>query len=78
METIKTIKLAFKEGTSDKVYHVFLVKADGGYLVNFEFGKRDTKPQTGTKTTSPVDEASAQKIFDKLIKEKEAKGYFEE
>jgi bifunctional non-homologous end joining protein LigD len=30
---------------------------------------------TGTKTASPVDYAAAKKIFDKLIKEKTAKGY---
>ncbi len=70
--------MAFKDDKSDKVYHAYLIKEDNGFLVNFEFGKRNAKLQTGTKTLSPVAEADARRIYDKIIKDKKAKGYFEE
>jgi antitoxin component YwqK of YwqJK toxin-antitoxin module len=75
---VETKKLAFKEGSSDKVYHVFLIKVENGFFVNFEFGKRGTKLQTGTKTTTPIDEVTARKIFNKTVQEKTSKGYYEE
>lgn len=75
---IQMKKLAYKEGSSDKVYYVFLVNEDHGFLVNFEFGKRGTKLQTGTKTPTNVDEGTAHKIFDKIVQEKLSKGYYEE
>jgi bifunctional non-homologous end joining protein LigD len=78
MNIIEVKNLAFKEGTSDKVYHAFLLKDEHGFLVNFEFGKRGTKLQTGTKTLAAVDEITARKIFEKIVNEKLAKGYFEE
>lgn len=78
MEIIKKISLAFKDNSSDKVYFAYLVKENDGYLVNFEFGRRDTKLQTGTKTLNPVEESMAVEIFNKIIKEKKAKGYYEE
>ena len=78
MEIIKKISLAFKDDTSDKVYFAYLVKETDGFLVNFEFGRRDTKLQFGTKTQSPVEENKALEIFNKIIKEKKAKGYYEE
>ncbi len=70
--------LAFKDEKSDKVYRAYLVEDNGGFLVNFEFGKRESKLQTGAKTLSPVTEAEARKIYDKIIKDKKVKGYFEE
>lgn len=75
MTIIRTTSLFYKEGNSDKVYQVYIEKTDGGFLVNFAFGRRDAKLQTGTKTTSPVIESKANDIFDKLVHEKMAKGY---
>ena len=75
MKILKTSSLFFKEGSSDKVYEVDLVEENGMFSVNFRFGKRNTKLQTGTKTSNPVDLKKAEVIFDKLIKEKTAKGY---
>ena len=51
MAIIKSSKLYFREGESDKVYHAFIESAPGGFVVNFEFGRTGTKLQTGTKTT---------------------------
>lgn len=78
METIKKIRLFFKEGTSDKVYEIELIKEEESYLVNFQFGKRDTHLQSGTKTPSSVDLEQAEKIYNKLITEKKSKGYTED
>lgn len=71
----KTADLFFQEGSSDKVYHIQLEEANGGFLVNFQYGRRGNALQSGSKTTARVSEAEAVKIFDKLEKEKRAKGY---
>ncbi|MDJ1482864.1 WGR domain-containing protein [Cytophagaceae bacterium YF14B1] len=74
---MQSISLHYREGSSDKIYQVTLEPDGTGYLVNFAFGRRGTTLQTGTKTQTPVDLPAAQKIFDKLVKEKTAKGYKE-
>jgi bifunctional non-homologous end joining protein LigD len=67
--------LYYKDGNSDKVYSVAVVPSGNGFVVNFAFGRRGTTLQTGTKTASAGDFDAAQKIYDKLIREKTAKGY---
>lgn len=72
---MKEVSLYFKEGTSDKEYHIQLEKANGGFTVNFQYGRVGNALQTGTKTPKPVSEEEADKIYTKLLKEKTAKGY---
>jgi bifunctional non-homologous end joining protein LigD len=72
-----SINLYYREGNSDKVYHVQLAEGEGGYVVNFQYGRRGSTLQTGTKTTTPVTRYEAEKIFAKLVAEKKAKGYTE-
>lgn len=72
---IQSIALFFRDGSSDKEYNVTLEETNGGYLVNFNYGRRGNATTTGTKTSKPVDLAEAQKIYDKLVKEKRGKGY---
>jgi len=72
---IQSVFLSYREGTSDKVYQVTIEAQGEAYLVNFAFGRRGNTLQTGTKTQTPVDLPLAQKLFDKLVKEKTAKGY---
>ncbi len=67
--------LYFRQGLSDKVYQASIEQQNGGYVVNFAFGRRGTTLQTGTKTQSPVSYEEAKRIFDKLVNEKTAKGY---
>jgi bifunctional non-homologous end joining protein LigD len=67
--------LYFRQGGSDKVYHVSIEPQDGGFVVNFAFGRRGTTLQTGAKTARPVPFEQAKAIYDKLVKEKTAKGY---
>jgi bifunctional non-homologous end joining protein LigD len=69
------ITLYFKEGTSDKVYQVSVDAVADGYDVNFAYGRRGSTMNTGKKNTSPLSQGEAQKIADKLVKEKMAKGY---
>lgn len=71
----KSIHLSYREGSSDKVYQASIEAKDKGYVVNFAYGRRGATLATGTKTNTPVDIASAQKIFDKLVREKTGKGY---
>ena len=75
MKILTKTSLYFSEGRSDKEYHAELVEVAGGHVVNFRFGRRGSALTVGTKTTVPVDLAQAQTIYDKLVKEKSAKGY---
>ena len=68
--------LDHREGTSDKVYQVAVEpKGDDLFMVNFAYGRRGATLQTGTKTQTPVAHDRAVSIFEKLVKEKTAKGY---
>jgi len=69
------ITLYYRHGSSDKMYQASIQPADGGFIVPFAFGRRGTTLQTGTKTHAPVAYEEAKKIFDRLIAEKQAKGY---
>lgn len=71
----KSVSLHFKSGSSDKVYHAQLEAADDGFVVNFSYGRRGATLTTGTKTKAPVDHATAVRMFDKLVSEKQSKGY---
>jgi bifunctional non-homologous end joining protein LigD len=64
-------------GGSDKVYCLEIAASGSGFVVNFANGKRTGTLQTGTKTTSPVTMEAAQKIYDKVYREKTGKGYTE-
>ena len=68
--------LYFKQANSDKEYHAEVVEVtEGGYVVNFRYGRRNGTLTTGTKTVTPVDHAQAQSIYAKLIQTKISKGY---
>ena len=71
----KSITLYYCEGSSDKVYQACVEPKESGFVVNFAFGRRGSTLQTGTKTAVPVDYQTAVKIYDKLVREKMAKGY---
>ena len=69
------ITLYFKQGASDKVYQAGIEPKDGGYVVVFAYGRRGSTLTTGTKTQSAVPYDAAKAVFDKLVREKTAKGY---
>jgi len=77
MEELKSTSLYYREGSSDKEYHARLEARDNGFVVTFAYGRRGSTLTTGTKTSSPVYYDAALMIFEKLVKEKKAKGYTE-
>lgn len=72
---METITLYFRSGPSDKVYQASILPRDAGYLVNFAYGRRGSTLNTGSKTPVPVEYPIAKDIYDKLVREKMAKGY---
>ena len=77
MNTTERTTLYYREGSSDKVYQAWIEPAGNLFVVNFAFGRRGSTLNTGTKTNSPVAYANARTIFEKLVREKKAKGYSE-
>ena len=71
----RNVTLYYREGASDKIYQTSIEPSGDGFVVAFAYGRRGSTLQTGCKTAAPVDFASASKIFDKLVREKLAKGY---
>ena len=45
MEETKTTSLYYREGSSDKEYHVRLEAKDHGFVVNIAYGRRGSTPQ---------------------------------
>jgi bifunctional non-homologous end joining protein LigD len=69
------VTLYYRQGASDKVYQAALQPRGGGYVVNFAFGRRGGTLQAGTKTPEPVGYAEARRVYDRLVREKTARGY---
>src|SRR5512147_1629851 len=73
----RSVTLYCTENGSDKVYRTDVLEAQGGCAVLFWYGPRTGTLQPGTKTKSPVPKDEAVKIWEKLVREKKAKGYHE-
>jgi bifunctional non-homologous end joining protein LigD len=74
--SVASVSLYYKSAGSDKVYHAQIEEVSSGRcVVNFQYGRRGTSLQTGTKTATPVDSTKAQQLLDKLVQEKTSKGY---
>jgi bifunctional non-homologous end joining protein LigD len=74
---LKSIRLFYQEGTSDKVYEARVVADDGKYTVHVAWGRRGSRLNEGTKAVK-VDQAAAVRKFESLVREKKGKGYEEE
>jgi bifunctional non-homologous end joining protein LigD len=74
-QKLENTTLYFKDGPSDKVYRCGIEQAGERYVVNFQYGRRGSTLNTGTKTNVPTDYDNAKRIFDKLVREKTSKGY---
>lgn len=72
---MESTTLYFRQGPSDKVYQASIQPKDQGFMVHFAYGRRGSTLTTGSKTPAPVAYQIAKGIYDKLIKEKTAKGY---
>jgi bifunctional non-homologous end joining protein LigD len=77
IETSDRVSLYYREGSSDKVYQAAIEPAGNQFVVHFAYRRRGSALTTGTKTSAPVDYATAKQIFAKLVREKKAKGYTE-
>ena len=72
---MNSVSLYYREGSSDKVYQAAIEPKEGGYVVNFAYGRRGSTLTSGTKTSTPVGRIEAEKIFERLVGEKMKKGY---
>lgn len=71
----KSSDLYYKDGSSDKVYHLQMVeKENNKFDINFQYGKRGGTLKADTKI-SDANFDEADKLFNKLLKEKLSKGY---
>ncbi|MEL7170465.1 MAG: WGR domain-containing protein, partial [Bacteroidota bacterium] len=77
MPLVRQTRLAFQEGTSDKVYEVDLHEEDGGFMVTVRYGRRGQALREIPKTNLPVDRDEAEALFEKLVAAKTKKGYVE-
>jgi len=75
IKPMESVTLYYREGSSDKVYQCCIEPSGDLFVVNFAYGRRGTALQTGSKTSSPVVFEEAKKTYDKLVREKTAKGY---
>lgn len=73
----KRISLYCTEGGADKVYTLWLEPAGGAWTVEAQWGRRGGPIQAGAKTPKPVSREDAEKVYEKTLKEKRAKGYHE-
>ena len=73
--TITSTSLYFREGNSDKEYHLAVEPKGEGYIVTYAYGRRGSNFTTGTKTPHIVTLAQANALHDKLVRQKTAKGY---
>jgi len=78
MEKPESVRLFFKEGSSDKEYNAYLEKESMGWKVRFSYGRRGNAGNSGSKTPFPIEYDKAKKIYDKLVYGKMAKGYTED
>jgi hypothetical protein len=69
------VHLTFKQGSADKIYNASLQKYEGGWIVNFAYGRRGKPLRVGTKTAKPVEHDIALKAYTTLVNGKIAKGY---
>lgn len=76
MSAVRSIELFFQEGSSDKVYNATIVEDAGAFTVHVAWGRRGSTLNTGSKAVR-VTRAAADRMFDKLVREKRGKGYEE-
>lgn len=69
--------LYYREGSSDKVYQCAIEPSSNnpGYHVMFAYGRRGSTLTYGRKNDEPLPLPEATKVYEKLVREKMAKGY---
>lgn len=64
-----------RENSSDKEYHMQVAATGGGYVVQYQYGRRGATLTPGIKPAKPVPLDQAVKQFDRMVKERIAKSY---
>lgn len=72
---MEQITLYYRQGSSDKTYQASIQPQDGGYVVQFRYGRRGSALQSGQKNPVPVPYDQAKSIYDQLVAAKVNKGY---
>jgi bifunctional non-homologous end joining protein LigD len=80
VQSEEEIRLRFTQGSSDKIYQAQLkfIEKDpdnGGWIINFQYGRRGSALKAGCKTPKPLNYIKAKAAYDKLIASKLSKGY---
>jgi bifunctional non-homologous end joining protein LigD len=67
-------ELYFRQGSSDKVYHLQLENVDDKWSVEAQWGRRGSALQSDVKANGvPYEEAK--RVYDRILREKTGKGY---
>src|SRR5258708_2846505 len=67
-------ELYFRQGSSDKVYHLQLEKVEDKWSVQAQWGRRGSALQSDVKANGvPYEEAK--RVYDRILREKTGKGY---
>lgn len=77
MSAPQKTSLFYKDGSSDKEYHIQLLPKDSNWIVEFQYGRRGSSLKAGTKTAAPVAYDVALKAYSKVVQEKLKDGYTE-
>ena len=67
-------ELYFRQGSSDKVYHLQLQNTDDKWSVEAQWGRRGSALQSDIKANS-VPYQEAKRVYDRILREKTGKGY---
>src|SRR5580658_3065497 len=67
-------ELYFRQGSSDKVYHLQLENVQDQWTVVAQWGRRGSALQSDVKA-SGVNYEEAKRVYDRLLREKTGKGY---
>jgi bifunctional non-homologous end joining protein LigD len=67
-------ELYFRQGSSDKVYHLQLENVQGQWSVQAQWGRRGSALQSDVKVSSTTYE-EAKRVYDRILREKTGKGY---
>jgi bifunctional non-homologous end joining protein LigD len=67
-------ELYFRQGSSDKVYHLQLENVDDKWSVQAQWGRRGAALQNDVKA-SDITYQEAKRVYDRILREKTSKGY---
>lgn len=73
---VERVLLHNDEPPSNKYYEMQLVRAEGGFVVNYRNWRAGTKGLGGTRTKKPLRFGEAKRLFDDIFREKTGEGRY--